>query len=150
MVTNLPRKTHKRVDVLKIYKYQPYVERRFENLKTEYALAPAYLKKPLRIVGLVHAHFLALMVGALMEREIRSNMKAKGVDSIPLYPEQRDCKAPTTPRILELFDRVEWFRHVGRKEAALYPVQLTELQVDVLRLLGVPKTLYELGQTQAD
>ena len=150
LVTNLPRRTHKRVDVLQIYKYQPYVERRFENLKTEYSLAPAFLKKPQRIVGLVHAHFLALMVAALMEREVRTNMRAEGLDAIPLYPEERDCRAPTSPRIFDLFDRVEWYRHVGRKEEAFYPVRLTELQVDVLRLLRVPKTLYESGQTQSD
>lgn len=150
VVTNLPRRTHKRVDVLQIYKYQPHIERRFQNLKTEYALPPAYLKKPERVVGLVHAHFLALMVAALIEREIRNNMRANGLEALPLYPEERDCKAPTSPRIFELFNRVDWYRHVGRKEKALYPVRLTDLQLEVLRLLGVPKTSYESSMAQAD
>ena len=97
------------------------------------------------IVGLVHAHFLALTVGALLEREVRRNMRTQGIDSIPIYPEERECKAPTSPRIFELFDRADWFRHVGRRETATYPVSLTALQLQVLRLLGVPKKHYQMG-----
>lgn len=157
LITNLPAskkdcrqgnavaRSYKPLDVLQIYRYQPYVERRFENIKTEYSLTPAYLKKPQRIVGLVHAHFLALTVGALLEREVRRNMHAQGIHSIPIYPEERECKAPTGPRIFELFARADWFRHVGRKETATYPINLTELQLQVLRLLGVPKTHYQMS-----
>lgn len=143
LVTNLSQKAAKKVDVLQIYRYQPYIERRFENLKTEYAVRPVYLKKPIRVVGLVHVHFLALMVAALMEREIRSAMAAQKIDMLPLYPEARRCKAPTTPRILDLFGQAEWYRHLRDGEETIFPFRLSELQAQALKLLGVPRKEYE-------
>lgn len=141
LITNLKQAT--KVDVLQIYRYQPYVERRFENLKTEYSVAPVYLKRPDRIVGLLHVYFLALMVAALIEREIRQAMEKQGIDFLPIYPEQRECKAPTTPRIIDFFSQVEWFRHIAKEDTAIFPVRLSELQQQILSLLGVPRRLYE-------
>lgn len=143
LVTNLSQKAAKKVEVLKIYRYQPYIERRFENLKTEYALRPVYLKDPCRVVGLVHVHFLALMVAALLEREIRQNMAKDNIDVLPIYPEARRCKAPTTPRILDFFSQLEWFRHVAKDQQTVFPVRLSDLQAQILRLLGIPRKDYE-------
>ena len=143
LITNLRPKEHKALDVLQIYRYQPYLERRFQNLKTEYSLPPAYLKKPSRIVGLIHVHFIALMVSALVERELRRGMVAQGTEAIPLYPEDRECKAPTAPRVFELFDSVDWFRFVGDKQHSTFPVHLSEIQEQVIRLLRLPKTSYQ-------
>jgi transposase len=52
LVTNIPPREAKPVEILQMYRYQPHLERRFQNLKTEYALPPVYLKKPERVVGL--------------------------------------------------------------------------------------------------
>jgi len=143
VVTNLSKKAAKKLDVLQIYRYQPHLERRFENLKTEYAVTPVYIKRPQRVVGLVHVYFLALMVAALIEREIRQAMAQQNIEALPIYPEQRECKAPTTPRIVDLFGCVEWFRHIGKDESAIFPVRLSAMQIEILRLLGVPRKTYE-------
>ena len=143
LVTNLSQKASKKVEVLQIYRYQPYIERRFENLKTEYAVRPVYLKDPRRVVGLVHVHFLALMVAALLEREIRQAMVKDSIDVLPIYPEALRCKAPTTPRIIDFFSQVEWFRHVAKEQEAVFPVRLSGLQAQILRLLGIPRKAYE-------
>jgi len=143
LVTNLSPKASKKADVLQIYRYQPYIERRFENLKTEYAVRPVYLKDPERVVGLLHAHFLALMVGALIEREIRGAMAREDIDILPIYPEARRCRAPTTPRIIDFFTQVEWFRHIGKDDSTVFPVRLSDIQAEILRLLAVPRKLYE-------
>ena len=126
-----------------MYRYQPYLERRFENLKTEYSVAPVYLKTPRRVVGFLHVCFLALMVAALIERELRHRMTEERIESIPIYPEERECRAPTSPRVFELFSQVDWFQHVSGDDAIVYPVELTSLQREVLRLLGVPRKVYE-------
>lgn len=141
LVTNLPA-TSSALDVLQIYRYQPYLERRFENLKTEYSVAPVYLKTPKRIVGFLNVCFLALMVAALIERELRRQMTAAQIESLPIYPEERECRAPTTPRILELFGQIDWFRHVSGEESIEYPVQLTALQTQILKLLGTSDAIY--------
>ena len=143
LVTNLPTKAAKKVDVLQIYRYQPYIERRFENLKTEYAVTPVYIKRPQRVVGLVHVYFLALMLAALIEREIRQAMAKQNIEVLPIYPEQRECRAPTTPRIVDFFSRVEWFRHIGNESSAVFPVRLSAMQAEILNLLGVPRKTYE-------
>ena len=143
MVTNLPEEKYKALDVLQIYRYQPYIERRFENLKTEYAVAPVYLKKPERVIGLLHVYFLALMIAALIEREIRRSMAKEKIASLPIYPEERECKAPTSPRIFGTFSQVDWYKHIASDGEAAFPVKLTDTQAEILRLLGLPRKLYE-------
>ena len=47
--------------------------------------------------------FLALLIGALIEREIRTAMANAATRDIPLYPELRACPAPSAERILKIF-----------------------------------------------
>ena len=119
------------------------MERRFENLKTKYSVTPVYLKSPERVVGLLHVYFIALMVAALIEREIRQAMNKQGIEFLPIYPEQRECRAPTTPRIIDFFSQVEWFRHIAKEDSAVFPVRLSAMQNQILRLLGVPRKTYD-------
>ncbi len=74
-----------------------------------------FLKGPVRIEGLLCCQFFALVVQALIEREIRNAMKAADTYSIPLYPELRDCPAPSAERVLEIFAGVS--RHVPHDRA---------------------------------
>ena len=83
------------------------------------------------------------MVAALIERELRRRMSEEKIKSIPIYPEERECKAPTSPRVFELFAQVDWFRHIGREEQTTYSVNLSDLQREILRLLRVPRKLFE-------
>ena len=58
------------------------------------------------------------------------------------------CPTPTSPRIFELFSRVDWFRHVAGKEDVVYPVKLNQIQRKVLRLLRIPRKVYELNRSR--
>jgi transposase len=98
-----------RKQVLLIYKYQPYVEKRHALFKTELGVAPVFIKKPHRAAGLIHATFLAMMVDALIERTVRLSMIRKGITHLPLLPEGRLTKTPTTARVLEAFSDVAWY-----------------------------------------
>jgi len=62
---------------------------------------------------------LALVTGALIEREIRNAMANAGTSHIPLYPELRACTAPSAARILELFSDLT--RHQTRHDASPRP-----------------------------
>jgi hypothetical protein len=88
-------------------------------------------------------YFLALLVQALIERELRLAIKRERLKELPLYPEQRSCKRPTTEQILRLFSLAE--RHTlfrrGRL-AQVFPAELTDLQHQVLHLLGVPEDAF--------
>jgi len=123
---------------LEAHKGQPMIEKRFEQIKTVHEIAPVFLKNEGRIEALFTLYFLALLVQALIERELRLAMKRENIAELPLYPEQRDCARPTTEQILRLFSLAE--RHQlmqDGKTLQIFDVQLTELQHQVLALLGV-------------
>lgn len=129
--------------VLSAYKYQPHLERRHAQLKGTQLIAPVFLKDPARIEGLLCCHFVALLVQALVERQIRTAMADGGTEAIPIYPEERDCGSPSAPRIFEIFSGVSrhHLQQSGRTIQVFDP-ELTDLQGQVLDLLGVPRSAY--------
>jgi len=88
MVPNRP-KTSKR-ETLEIYKDQAFLEKRFALMKSEYGVAPVYLKKPARVAALLHLYFIAIMCSSLIERQVRMAMKARGIESVSILPEGQD------------------------------------------------------------
>ena len=142
LVTNLESRPYPKKEVLLIYKYQPYVEKRHALLKSELEVAPVYLKLPHRVVGLVHAHFLAMVVEALVERTVRLGMRRLEIEAIPVLPEGRLTKTPTAPRVLEQFSGVSWYEFERGDETVTFPVDLTPLQKQLLLLLGMDPRTY--------
>jgi Transposase len=65
-------------EILSMYRFQPYVEKRHEQLKSVYGVAPVMLKNVDRIEGFLFVYFLALLIESLIEREVRNNMKKEG------------------------------------------------------------------------
>lgn len=131
------------VEILDKYKYQPWLEKRHEQLKTVYKVAPVLLKSVTRIEGLLFVFFLAMLIQALIEREVRMGMKKNGLGSISIYPEDRDCESPTTSRLLSLFDNIEFHRLWSRSTLVqTFQTELLAKQVEVLRLAGVPLEEY--------
>ena len=131
------------LEALQAYKRQPAIEKRFEQLKTDFAVAPVWLKDVRRIEGLLHVYFIALLVEALLERELRHGMEREGLATLPLYPEGRPCRYPTARRVIDLFESVQ--RHTLETtagETTTAVTELTPLQRQVLRLLGVPVSAY--------
>ena len=129
--------------VLEAHKGQPTIEKRFEQIKTVHEIAPVFLKNEGRIEALFTLYFLALLVQALIERELRLAMKRERIQDLPIYPEQRPCRRPTTEQILRLFSLAE--RHTllseDRAVQTFHP-KLTDLQRQVLSLLGIPQSAY--------
>ncbi|MGH6840226.1 MAG: IS1634 family transposase [Candidatus Acidiferrales bacterium] len=129
--------------VLRAYKRQPLVEKRFSQFKTDFAVAPVYLQDVARISGLLAVYFFALMAQTLLERELRRAMSKRGVKTLSLYPEGRPCARPTAHRMIELFEPVQ--RHVlqmGEAEPQVMVTELTRVQRQVLELLGLSPESY--------
>ena len=143
LITNLA--DWKADEVLKAYKRQPIIEKRFSQLKTDFCVAPVYLKSPTRIVGLLAIYFFALMLQALLERELRQAMVEQGVESLPLYPEGRPCKQPTTRRVLDVFEPIA--RHTistpRSDDTELFTTELAPIHRLILKLLRVPTNDYQ-------
>jgi transposase len=125
-------------ELLLCYKQQPALERRFEHLKTDFVVAPVFLKEVSRIQAMLCVYFLALLVESLLERELRREMGNTRIDSLPLYPEGRACRRPTARKVIDLFGDVQ--RHelsAGRRSAVVFTTKLSRLQRRILRLLNI-------------
>ncbi len=84
-----------------------------------------------------------MLAEALIEREIRTSMNTQGLTGIPLYPELRNCPAPSAPRILEIFADLRRHQlHDGNEIVQIFEPDLSPLQHQVLDLLHVPATVY--------
>ena len=130
-------------EVLVAYRYQPNLERRHHLLKSVQDADPIWLRDPARIEAIFCCQFLALLVGALIERQIRTAMHEAETRDIPLYPELRACQAPSTERIFTVF--ADLTRHELHHDGHLvqtFEVELSPLQQQILDLLGVPDSAY--------
>ena len=143
LITNIEAKDLSMSEVLEKYKFQPYIEKRHQQFKSVFEAAPVYLKLPHRIEALMFVYFIVLALNALIERELRLAIAKKGIGSLPLYPENRRCKYPTTTRIIDLFSNLR--RHVlfdGDKEIKCFYDLISELQEQILDLFIVSKDNY--------
>ena len=131
------------LDALKAYKYQPKLEKRFTQFKSVHAAAPLLFKRVHRIESMMLLFFLALMIQALIEREVRVKMVENNIQSLPIYPEERIATAPTTSKILDHFDGVSSYQ-IKYAEAIVeeFRDELTLLQKQLLHLMDIPEAKY--------
>lgn len=131
--------------VLEAHKRQPDVEKRFEQVKTVYEIAPVFLKNEGRIEAFFFVYFMVLLIQGLIERQIRNAMKEENIDALPIYPEDRSCRRPTAQQVLRLFSFTE--KHVLKingKVEKVFPPEFTPIQKQVLKLLGVPMSAFQI------
>jgi transposase len=141
LITNDKELSQKQI--LEAYRYQPHLERRHHCLKGAQSVAPVRLHNPVRIEALLCCHFVALLVHALVERQIRTALADRGSSTITLYPEDRECAAPSAARIFDVFAGL--MRHHlydGSELLATFEPELDARQRCVLRLLGIPASAY--------
>lgn len=130
-------------ELLQAYKRQPTIEKRFSQLKSDFAVAPMWLKNVHRIEALLLVYYLVLLVQSLLERELRQAMERENLETLPLYPEGRACRRPTARRIFDIFEPIQ--RHHLRLADGgeqILVTELTSLQRKILRLLGIPADTY--------
>jgi transposase len=129
--------------LLEAYKYQPHLEKRHEQFKSVYEVAPVWLKNEGRVEALLFLFYVVLLVQALIEREFRQSMKTRGIKSVPLYPEERECRAPSTQVIFHAFAGLQ-HHFLCRQGTTVrsFPPVLNPLQLQILDLLNLPHSLY--------
>jgi transposase len=146
LLSNCPELSTK--EILEAYKRKhPLIEKRHEMLKSVLATTPVFLKNIGRVEALLFMEFLALVVHALLERELRHAMKREGITRLYLYPEQRECTAPTAARLFDVFGNLQ--RHILRAQNG-EPVQhfmpeLSKEHRQVLSLLRIPVSRFLAG-----
>ena len=129
--------------VLEAYKYQPRLEKRFAQFKSIHHAAPLLFKKVTRIEANLFLFFIALMLQALLEREVRNAMVIHGIKTIPVYPEEREASRPTTNKILDLFERVSTYAITENDRVVEeFKDELTDTQSAVLDCLAISERGY--------
>jgi len=126
------------LELLHAYKRQPVIEKRFSQLKTDFEVAPVYLKAVHRIQALLCVYFFVLLLEALMERQLRQAMQDEELEALPMYPEGRACRWPTARRVIDLFQSVQ--RHTlehRRQPVEVLVTELNRLQRKILKLIGL-------------
>ena len=83
-----------------------------------------------------------MMVDAPIERALRKAMEQEALESLPILPEGRHSKTPTTARLLEMFSGVCRYEFERGDENVTFPVTLTPLQRQLLRALEVDSAVY--------
>ncbi len=137
----------KPVDVFKIYKYQPRIEKRHALLKSTLEVAPIWLKKNTRIEALMFLEFIAQMVAALIERALRQKMTEKKIALLCSLPEGRPSKAPTIEQVLRLFEnQTKQALYDGDRLIKQFADPLTPVQSQILQLLSIPTAVYGPGK----
>jgi len=139
-------------EILEAYKRQPKIEKRFAQLKSDFDIAPVFLKTPDRVLGLFTVYFLAMLVQSLIERELRNSLQSAAEDdtgedpqAIDIYPEGRRTRRPTARRVIDALEPLRRHEIHDKKRGKTEPTQLfdtlSDRQQRLLTLLGIdPKT----------
>jgi transposase len=129
------------------YKYQPFVEKRHEQLKSVFGVAPVWLKNTRRVESLLWLYYVVELVQALLEREVRRRMEQARVESLGLYPEGRHSMAPTAELVINALEghrRHRLLDEQGQELRRFYD-ELPDAAHEVLELLGVDTAPYGPG-----
>ena len=129
------------------YKYQPFVEKRHEQLKTVFGVAPVWLKSPSRVESLLWLYYVVELVQALLEREVRRQMEEQEVESLALYPERRPSDAPTAALVFSVLEGHRRHRLLDEQgqELRRFHDPLSGPALELLELLSVDLAPYGLS-----
>ena len=93
--------------------------------------------------------FIALIIQAVIERDIRRMMSDQAIDAIPIYPEHRLAYHPTTAKIFDRFHDISRYRLMqGQKLVREFRDELPWGQQRVLMLLDMTEEDYWKNGTQ--
>lgn len=135
LLTNLDPDIADACEVLRRYKGQEVVERRYSNFKGPLAVAPMFLKNNRRIEALITVICLALLIFSLIERALRLAI-APALVLAELYA-RRPAK-PTSKLILGALSRLRLIPATADTPAVI--PEPPPLQANILHLLGVDPT----------
>jgi len=137
--------------VLRAYKYQPRLEKRFSQFKSYHNAAPLLFKKLERVEANMFAFFIALAVQALTEREVRNKMREEKLESIRAYPENREASHPTTSKVLDRFQDISTYKITeNSKVVETFRDSLNEDQRLILKLLNIGEEHYWTPHPRGD
>jgi transposase len=130
-------------EVLQAYKYQPRLEKRFSQFKSFHNAAPLLFKRVTRIEANLFVFFIALIIQALIEREVRTKMGMHGLSGLLIYPEERESSRPTTNKIIDIFEPVSTYSIIENEQVVEeFKDELTDTHKTILEYLDISESVF--------
>ncbi len=145
-VTNAPRRQLSLEQGLQCYADEYLVERNCHRLKGRpLSLSPLWVTREDHAVGLTRLLTLAARVLALVEYQVRQQLKTQNEALAGLFPGQstRETATPTTERLLTAFDNIALIVIRTGDHSERHLTTLSALQKTILRLLKCPVSWYQ-------
>ncbi len=127
-------------EILREYKTQSDVEKRFKALKAPSFMNSLFLKTPSRVEALVYILLICLMILTVAERVVRDNLKKD--QAVLLGTEKRKIKAPTFNVILKIMDRVRTIKYVYNGKTVREIRNIDESSQRIIKYLGLPESCF--------
>jgi len=134
--------TLKAEDLLREYKTQIGVEKKFQQLKSPHFVNSLYLDTPERIEALTYLILISMMILSVAENVVRREMKAEG--AIITGPGGIKMKQPSLVAILGVFNTglgVKVITFEGKKYRSLAR-PISESQKKLLKYLGISECVF--------
>jgi len=145
-VTNAPRRQLTLEQGIQCYADEYLVERNCHRLKGRpLSLSPLWVTREDHAIGLTRLLTLAARVLALVEYEVRQQLKAQKQSLAGLFPGQatRETAMPTTERLLKAFDNIALIVIRTDDRVERHVTTLSALQKAILNLLKCPIGWYQ-------
>jgi transposase len=142
LLTSVPVERADGSALLRMWKQESQIERRFSDWKGPLAVRPVFVTSNARMAALVLLLHLALMVYCLLEREARRQLAAKGRQKVFNLLAGHVDAVPTGENILRAFEHlfliIEAAEH-GREYAMS---EFSPEQAELWRLLGIQEPVW--------
>jgi hypothetical protein len=124
-------------NVLTAYKYQPFIETKFNKIKNIHDVCSPLFKRTDRFEALLFVEWMGLAIESVIERDLRKIASIKG---LPLHPEGRRAKSPTFSQLSFLFEDVVRYIKIDDDSGRFLGTEqsiLTSEQKEVLAALSI-------------
>jgi len=123
--------------VLRRWKQESEIERRYSDWKGPLILRPVFVATPRRIAALLLILHLALMIYCLLEREVRRRMAEEGRSKIPRLLAGHVAAIPTGENLLRAFEHLYLIVEEEDHHRSYHISDLSTVQAEVWRLLRI-------------
>ncbi len=127
--------------MLREYKTQSDVEKRFKVLKSPQFMNSLFFKTPQRAEALVYLLLISLMMLTVAERVVRDELKKRG--EVVYGIEKRKVKEPTLTTILKIMDRMRVTTFLSEGKIQRKIRNTDESCQKTIQFLGLPASCFE-------
>ncbi|EQB88554.1 hypothetical protein M918_03930 [Clostridium sp. BL8] len=128
-------------DILREYKTQSSVEKKFQQLKSPGFINSLFVKTPERVEALTYMMLITMMILSVIEHVVRRELKKE--EAIVIGPGKIKMKRPTLKAIVDIFYNIAVFAikdKQGVKRVLKKP--LNESQSKIMRYLGLDESIF--------